>query len=164
MRQDLSFFSTGNSRNLGTSCSIEAWRLGLQKIDQFIHTSNVLSLVNNDIIFSKTDSELKVYREISGFVSKHELTQAQLFCDDAHDRFCAAKKMDIPYETELLKIFSIAQACHKELQHTEFPEKYGQFNHFELRLRMDFKTIDQLKTDWFTYMFFDRGSSSILTF
>ena len=160
----LNFFTSGNRRYLGMNCTEGSWQKSLHKIDQFIHTSNALSLASHDIVFQKEKDELKVSREIIGFVSVQELTPLELFVDDAIDRCCAAVELLMPYETELLEVLTKVNEVVVGLQPIDFPKNYGNFNHVEVRLRMDFKTIDQLKSKWLAYMFFDRTSSSILTF
>lgn len=164
IKSALTFFSTGNSRNFGTNCSSSFWQEGLARIDEFIHTSNSLSLASADVIFQKDNDKIKIYREITGFVSDHESAPLELFVDDAVDRCCGAFKFDCSYDTDLSDIFDNSSELIRTIQPTEFPINYGDFTHFEIRLRMDFKTIDHLKSEWLAYMFFDRTSSSILTF
>ncbi len=161
---ELIFFSSGNSRKLTTNCNTDSWQQALHKLDQFIHSSNALSLASNDIVFQKVNGGLKISREITGFVSEHELAPLEIFVDDAVDRCCVAVGLAAPYETSLLDIISKADQVVSSLQLTDFPKDYGTFVDFDVRLRMNFKTIDQLNSEWLAYLFFDRTSSSILTF
>lgn len=164
MDKTFNFFTSGNTRNLGMNCTDESWQQCLHKIDLFIHTSNPLSLASQDIVFQKDKDQYKVAREITGFVSDHELASLDLFVDDAVNRCCAATGLGLAYDTGLNEVLAKASQAVLDLQGIDFPKNYGEFSHFEVRLRMNFKTIDELKTDWLAYMFFDRTSSSILTF
>ena len=161
---ELNIFSSGNSRKLTMNCNADSWQQALHKIDQFIHTSNAITLAGQDIVFQKINGEVQVSREITGFVAEHELASSNIFINDAVDRCCAAKILNESYQVPLLEIFELADDLVLSMQHTDFPKNYGNFNQFEVRLRLDFTSIDHLNSQWLVYMFFDRTSSSILTF
>lgn len=158
------FFSSGNARLIGRAVHDQNWQEVLGLIDQFVLTWPGSALASRDVIFEWQESGLYLYREMTGFVTARDLRENGFESRDVNQSLAAQWQAPYSWDTDLGTVKDWAENLKKEIQHTDFPEEYGELTAWQVRLGVNFSDLNQVQASWNFYAVFARASSSIFTF